>query len=110
MTLFVRHGEKDIEYRAYEVLSVKTSTRPKPETHFDPDGLLRSSSMHLRYLTNDSVYLRLPSGKLLLSGGSSLNVRLSNADYYRNRYFYLCMGLMAVVFFRAALRTKTEPN
>jgi hypothetical protein len=108
VSLFVKHGLKETEYRSYEILSVKTGSRSLPETHFDPDDLLQTKSMQLRFLTNDSIYLQLPTGKLLESRASMPNSRLTGADYYRNRYFYFSMSLVTVVFVRVFTRKK--PN
>jgi hypothetical protein len=104
VSLVVKHGSKETEYRSYELISVKAGNRPMPETHFDPDHLRDNRSIQLRLLTNDSIFLRLPTGKLLESRASLPNAKLTQAEYYRNRYFYLSMSLVTLVFFRAFIR------
>ena len=108
VSLFVKHGARETEYRRYEILSLKTSRHALPETYFDPDGRLRSPSVRLQLLTNDSIYIRLPSGKLIEGQVAIPHSSLSRAEHYRNRYFYMSLGLVTMACFRAFVQSKQE--
>ena len=105
--LFKGRGS-EIECRAYEVLSVKASSRVLPENLFSPDQFLRENSIPLRYLTNGSIYQRLPSGQLLKTPGASPKLALSKRDYYENRYAYLAMALVSTLFLCLGLRSSAH--
>jgi hypothetical protein len=104
MTLYLQHGGKEIEYRAYEILSLTPARAPLAEALFSPERFLRENRLQRRYYTNDSVYLALPSGRMIETRASSASLSLSRRDIYRNRYFYMVMALVTVMFFVLAFR------
>ena len=104
---------REIEYRTYDIIEVTASTQPLPDDHFLAAALIRENRMALQYFTNDSVYVQLPSGRMLESPNGSPKLTLTGADYARNRYFYLAAALVTTAFLGLALKPQphsTEPR
>jgi len=65
--------------------------------------------------TNDSFYVVTPSGRLFETpSGASPKLRLTQNDYYRNRYVYALMAALtiafSVLFVKHANSSKTNHN
>lgn len=106
--LYLQTRGREIEYRSYEVLEVKLAKAPMPESWFAPSALMDGTTMELRYFTNDSIYVPLPSGRMLETpSGPAPRLALSREDYFRNRYYYLAGGCLTAFFGLLAFR---RPN
>jgi hypothetical protein len=106
ISLFFRGPEKEVEFRTYEVLSLRLAQTRLPDSWFSPDSLVRSHAMSVRYFTNNSVYARLPSGLWLESRGPTPRTSFTRQDYYRNRYFYVFLVGLSGLFLGLAIKSR----
>jgi hypothetical protein len=102
--LLFQHRGKEIEYRTYDILSVTAAPAPLPEALFTPERTFHGNQTQFRFYTNDSIYTRLPSGKLLETPASFPKLTLTREEYYRNRYIYALAVLMTAGFLRLAVK------
>lgn len=107
VTSYWKAPQREIEYRAYEITELRLARRPLPDEVFRPTEIGENPS-RVRYFTNNSVYIRLPSGRMLEAPGAGPKLALTRADYYRNRYFYVASTAVTVAF--VALGIKLKPG
>jgi hypothetical protein len=104
ITLYLQQRGQEIEYRQYDILSLKRGTSPLSLDIFSPAKLLEANRMALRFYTNDAIYAALPSGRLLQTPAAAPRLALGREDYYRNRYFYLALTVITLSFGGVVLR------
>ena len=102
---FQRQG-REVEYRAYHILSIRTTNSPLPRAAFDPERYMETHGMRLRLMTNGTLYTQLPSGALIETPGALPKLKLTPQNYYANRYYYLAAGLSTVAMLAILARTK----
>jgi len=100
--------DKEIEYRAYSILSLATSPNPLPQSRFGPEPFLLANAMPTFYLTNDSIFFKLPSGQLIETPATIPKLRLSGSDFFKNRYYYFAAASVTLWFLALVLRTKAQ--
>lgn len=98
ITSYFRYHGKEICYRACQLLSIQTAPKALPESSFDPSPYILASRRALLYLTNDSIYFKLPSGKLIESPSSVPKLKLSSVDYRKNIGYYLAAATVTLLF------------
>jgi hypothetical protein len=105
--LFFQNRGSEIEFRSYELLSLTRAQTPMPRESFAPEALTQTApkSGPMRYLTNGSIYIRLPSGQMLETPAASAKLSLGREDYHRNRYFYAATALVGASFVFLIVRT-----
>jgi hypothetical protein len=99
------NGEREILYSELFILSVKISQAALPEDHFSLASTVMAPDRML-YLTNDSVYARLPSGRLIEAPGVTRRSRFDPGGYHRNRYYYAAAGAWTICCFALGVRTR----
>jgi hypothetical protein len=102
---FVR-GDQEVLLGEWHLLSLATAPGPLPESHFNPLATSLADSGRLLYLTNDSIYSRLPSGQFLETPYGAPAVQLASKDYHRNRYFYAAAGAWTIALLALGWRTQ----
>jgi len=110
ISLFFQHRGSEIEFRSYEVLSITRASGPMARELFSPDRFLGFKSAPSRYLTNDSIYMQLPSGRMLETPAVPAKLALNRADYFKNRYFYAATLFVAAFFFVLMIRTNSSQH
>ena len=115
ITIFFDNKGREIEYRAYAILKRTVSVGRPPEGLFDPYSYVPRAQTTVRLSTNDSFYVVTPSGRLFETpSGASPKLRLTQNDYYRNRYVYALMAALtiafSVLFVKHANSSKTNHN
>jgi hypothetical protein len=108
ISMLLQTGGREIEYRSYEVRSLKRATRPMQEISFSPEAIQHVNDLPVKYLTNGSVFIRLPSGRLLEAGGVPAKLSLTAQDHYSNRYFYASALFLSAIFVFFAVRTHSN--
>jgi hypothetical protein len=90
---------REIEYRAYTILKRTVGKVPLPVGLFDPFSYVSQSETMTRLSTNDSFYVVMPSGRLLETPSAAMpKLRLTQNDFYRNRYIYVLMMTLTIGF------------
>jgi len=90
---------REIEYRTYTILKRTVGKAPLPDRLFDAFSYVPRSESTVRLSTNDSLYVVMPSGRLLETPSAAApKVRLTKNDFYRNRYIYVLMGALTIGF------------
>lgn len=105
ITSYFQRAGQEVEYRAYRILSVTVTNRPFTRDLIDPERFIESHGMRLRWMTNGTLYSKLPSGALIETPGAMPKTKLTLQDYYANRYYYLAVLLTTVGFIALAAKT-----
>jgi hypothetical protein len=108
VTLYLQHSGREVEYRSYEILAVQPAADQMAETEFSPEQFLRENHLQRRYFTNNSLFVKLPTGKMLETRAGLIKLSLTDRDMYRNRYFYAVMALVTAFFISLRFRLKTN--
>lgn len=108
--LFLSAAGREVEYRCYDILSLSLARGPLTEEHFRAVQLAGPGGVSVRYLTNDSIYARLPSGTMLETAGAPVRLHWSGDQYYRHRYFYVLVGLVSVFFAVLMIRMRVNES
>ena len=108
ITAFFRFQGKEVPYRAYTLISVRTAEKPLPESDYDLRSYFPANDQPLLYLTNESVYVKLPSGRLLESPSSVPRLKLTRDDYRKNRPYYVAAASVSLCFLALTIREEVR--
>lgn len=106
MRAYFTYQGKEILYQSYHPLEVRLANHLISAEEFDPMKMFHKEEwIATRYVTNDSLYVALPNGRMLKTETLDVpRVRFVSRDYYRARYAYLAMATLFVTFCVLAVR------
>jgi hypothetical protein len=98
-------GKTEILYSDFAILSVAAASAPLNQSHFEIASSRQEMEDSLLYLTNNSIYAKLASGRFIETPAAIPARKLSVADYYRNRFYYAAVTIWTFAILVLGFRT-----